>query len=111
MGQWTTKYRIYPYTDLYFWGEQGISLLTTDHVIETAVLDALKRYYQQHSILKVAHDAFEERHIRDKGIGLVAKRALSKGELIILEPPSLLVHLGIRQDVLDQPDWICRELQ
>ena len=91
------------YTDTQFWGGRGISLVTTAETFDTAVLKALKRSYQHPEfITQVATDAFEEHEIPGKGIGLVAKRILRRGELLISEPPSLLVHLNMRANVTDK---------
>jgi hypothetical protein len=98
--QCTNRYGIY--TDVNFWGGRGISLVTTENVVNKAVLAGLNQYYQQTVGLQVARHAFREHHIDGKGIGLVATRRLRKGELIIWEPPSLLVHLNMREHVSDE---------
>lgn len=56
----------------------------------------------------VAVDAFEQRDIPGKGVGLVAKRFLQRGELIIREPLALIVHLDAKYEL---PDRIRSEMQ
>ncbi|KAK5988286.1 SET domain-containing 5-like protein [Cladobotryum mycophilum] len=90
------------YTDERFWGGRGISFVTTADAIKTPVTQGLERHYRKEVVARVAIDPFEQREIVGKGIGLVAKRFLEKGELIIWEPPSLMVHLDMRDDVPEE---------
>lgn len=105
------RHRYSIYTDAHFWGERGISLVTTESVIRGAVSDALDRHYGRDVYAAgavVARGAFAERRMGGggggggKGVGLVARRALARGELIIREPPTLVVHLDARRDVADE---------
>lgn len=93
----TQKYCVY--TDNHFWGGRGIALVTTAQVIDKAVMPGLEQYYRQKVVSNVAANAFEERNLVGKGIGLVAKRFVRQGELLICEPPSLMIHLDMRTDV------------
>ncbi|QPH04223.1 hypothetical protein C2857_001057 [Epichloe festucae Fl1] len=106
----TDRYKVY--TDAHFWGERGISLVTTESVIRSAVSDGLDRHYRRGDMAAAAAaaaevvargGAFAERRMDgNKGVGLVARRALPRGELIIWEPPTLVVHLSARRHVPDE---------
>ncbi|GAB0138347.1 hypothetical protein EsDP_00006583 [Epichloe bromicola] len=98
----TDRYSIY--TDAHFWGERGISFVTTESVFRSAVSEGLDRHYRRDAAgSAVARDAFAERRMDgEKGVGLVARRALPRGELLIWEPPTLVVHLDARRHVPDQ---------
>lgn len=90
------------YTDARFWGGRGISFLTTADAMDKTVRRGLEQHYRPGFVTKVAVDAFEEREVAGKGVGLVAKRLLRRGELIIAEPPSVMVHLDMRTSVSEE---------
>jgi hypothetical protein len=87
------------YIEPRFWGGRGISFVTRPQIIEKAALEAMREHYQQEIVDTIASEAFEESQIPGKGVGLIATRFLPKGELLVSEPPSLMVHLDMRDDM------------
>lgn len=96
----TDRYCVY--TDAHYWAGRGIAFVTTADAMDTAIMQGLRQYYRPEFVSNVAVNAFDEHEIAGKGVGLVARRFLRKGELIILEPPSLLVHLGMRTTLSEE---------
>lgn len=95
------------YTDPGFSGSRGISFLTSPEM-EAKFRESLQNHQLNDKSTGVAVDAFEQRDIPDKGVGLVAKRFLQRGELIIREPPALIVHLDAKHEL---PDTVRFEMQ
>jgi hypothetical protein len=67
--------------------------------MRNAALNAIVQNSRQRTTVNVEKEAFEEVQMPGKGVGLVAKRFLPKGDLLISEPPSLMVHLDMRAAV------------
>ncbi|OJJ07802.1 hypothetical protein ASPVEDRAFT_47009 [Aspergillus versicolor CBS 583.65] len=88
------------YSDLDFSGSRGISFLTTPEM-EGIFRESIQKHKLSDRLTGIAVDAFEQRDIPGKGVGLVAKRFLQRGELIIREPPALIVHLDAESELPD----------
>ncbi|GIK06676.1 SET domain-containing protein 5 [Aspergillus viridinutans] len=67
--------------------------------MRNAALNAIVQNSRQRITVNVEKEAFGEVQIPGKGVGVVAKRSLHKGDLLISEPPSLVVHLDMRAAV------------
>lgn len=88
------------YSDPDFSGSRGISFLTTPDM-EDIFRKSLEKHKVHDRFTGVAVDAFEQRDIPGKGVGLVAKRFLQRGELIIREPPALIAQLNASYEMPD----------
>ncbi|KAL4811625.1 hypothetical protein BDW67DRAFT_190101 [Aspergillus spinulosporus] len=98
VADWTTSFTTHEciggfcqYSDSGFAGSKGIAFLTTPEI--GATLKTLRRVPPPTGFILDGGDIFDQREIPGKGIGLVAKRTLSRGELVIRELPVLVVHL------------------
>jgi hypothetical protein len=78
------------YTDACFSAGRGIAVITTAEIIGNLLSRA---YHGQDTVINTTVSLFEERETSGKGIGLLGKRDMKRGDLILSEQPSLLVHL------------------
>lgn len=88
------------YTDTEFFYGRGITLITTPSTISGMNLsraqDEYSSNYGNGDRNGTSNEPpYMERYIPGKGIGLVANRLIKRGETVILEPPSIIVHLDM----------------
>ncbi len=97
------------YTDSLFAGGQGVSLITTPHTAaDTLGADALedrpyhggsrKRSYLPGPVVNAEGPAYSIEQTPGKGLGVVAKRKIRQGEIIMLDFAALIVGKMFLED-------------
>lgn len=82
------------YTDPEFFHGRGITLITTSSIMESVNIPEMEDVPQGCGNVAV-DEPYVEQYIPGKGIGLVANRLIKRGEVIIFEPPSIIVNLDM----------------
>lgn len=96
------------YIDTESFHGRGIALITTPSTMARVKLPEMQDESQGYGNV-VVDEPYVEQYIPGKGIGLVANRLIKKGEIIIFEPPSIIVNLdmggSVKEEIRLEMQW------